>query len=294
MAGLIGALCHPNPRHAAVIGLGTGSTAGWLAALLSMEQVDVMELEPVIARFAAECAPVNHDALNNPKLNLIFGDGRELLQTSKKKYDLIVSEPSNPYRAGVASLFTREYYETLAQKLNPGGMFAQWMQAYDTDYRTIRIFYSTFGSVFPYIETWQTHSGDLLLVGSKEPITYDIPAMRRRMQEEPYRTAVPSVWSTSSVEGIFGHYIGNARFARQMIESGAGTLNTDDRMVLEFAFARNRHFLELLRYATGCSFHQGRSTGDARRSRLAAREKRAHRDELRIRRPTSPARRDDG
>jgi spermidine synthase len=250
MSGLLAALTHPNPKRAAVVGLGTGSTAGWIAALPSIEQVDVMELEPVIARFAAQCATVNHDALHNPKLNLIFGDGRELLQTTKKKYDLIVSEPSNPYRAGVASLFTREYYETLACKLNRGGLFAQWMQAYDVDLRTVRIFYASFGSVFPYIETWQTHNGDLLLIGSKDPINYDAEVMRARIAAEPFRTALPNVWRTMDLEGVFSHYLGNGRFARTVIQSTDVPLNTDDRMLLEFAFARNRQS------DTGLSFNQ--------------------------------------
>jgi len=240
MSGLLAALTHPHPQTAAVVGLGTGSTAGWIAAIPSIERVDVIELEPVIKKFAAQCAPVNHDALANPKLNLIFGDGRELLQTSKEKYDLIVSEPSNPYRAGVASLFTREYYETLAQKLNSGGLFAQWMQTYDVDLRTVRIFYATFSSVFPHIETWQTQAGDLLLIGSQTPISYDFDSLRTRIALEPFRTALPNVWRTTDLEGVFTHYLANGKFARTVMQNPGIPLNTDDQMLLEFAFARNR------------------------------------------------------
>ena len=93
MSGLLAALIHPNPTSGAVIGLGTGSTAGWMAAIPSMERVDVVELEPVLTKFAQQCAAVNHDALANPKLNLIIGDGREFLLTGKQKYDLVVSSP---------------------------------------------------------------------------------------------------------------------------------------------------------------------------------------------------------
>ena len=178
MSGLLAALAHPRPQRAAVIGLGTGSTAGWLAAVPSIERVDVIELEPVITKFAAQCAPVNHNALNNPKLNLIIGDGRELLLTTHEKYDIVVSEPSNPYRAGVASLFTQEYYESVASNLNNGGLFAQWLQGYDVDLRTARIFYATLSTVFSHIETWQTETGDLLLICSKTPVRYDIDSMR--------------------------------------------------------------------------------------------------------------------
>jgi spermidine synthase len=249
MAGLLAGLIHPHPENVAVIGLGTGSTAGWLAAIPSIQRVDVVELEPVLTRFAAQCTPVNHDALNNPKLNLVIGDGRELLLTTKQRYDMVVSEPSNPYRAGIASLFTHEYYEAIAQKLNNGGLFAQWMQAYDMDLRTIRIFYATVGSVFPHIETWQTQSGDLLLIASKDPITYDIVALRTRAALEPFRTALANVWRTSDLEGVFSHYVGNEKFAHQVMQRPGVELNTDDHMLLEFAFARNRQSGHRLSFA---------------------------------------------
>ena len=240
MSGLLAALMHPNPKSGAVIGLGTGSTAGWMAAIPSMERVDVVELEPVLIKFAAQCAPVNHDALANPKLNLIIGDGREFLLTGKQRYDLVVSEPSNPYRAGIASLFTREYYEAIAQKLNRGGLFAQWMQAYDMDLRTIQIFYATVSSVFPQIETWQTQSGDLLLIASKDPIRYDLDSLRTRIALEPFQSALAKVWRTTDLEGVFSHYVGNGEFARKVMHRPGVPLNTDDQMLLEFAFARNR------------------------------------------------------
>jgi len=241
MSGLLAGLLHPNPRSAAVIGLGTGSTSGWIAAMPSIERVDVVELEPVIKKFAAQCASVNHNALANPKLNLIFGDGRERLLTSHQKYDIVVSEPSNPYRAGVASLFTREFYESVARNLNSGGLFAQWMQGYDVDLRTVRIYYATLSAVFPHIETWQTESGDLLLICSKTPVRYDIDAMRSRLAREPYRTAVASVWRTTDLEGVFSHYVGNEKIARTVMRYPGIPLNTDDRTLLEFAFARSRH-----------------------------------------------------
>jgi spermidine synthase len=240
MSGLLAALMHPNPQKAFVVGLGTGSTAGWLAAVPSIDRVDVVELEPVLKRFATQCAPVNHNALANPKVNLIIGDGREFLLTSKEKYDLVVSEPSNPYRAGIASLFTREYYQAIAQNLNSGGLFAQWVQAYDIDLRTLRIFYATVSSVFPQIETWQTQSGDLLLLASKDPIKYDLDALRTRIVSQPFQSALTNVWRTTDLEGVFSHYVGNNQFAHQVMQRSGIPLNTDDRMVLEFAFARNR------------------------------------------------------
>jgi spermidine synthase len=239
MSGLIGAALHPNPEKAMVVGLGTGSTAGWLAAVPSMQRVDVVELERAILKVAEMCAPVNHQALANPKVHVKIGDGRELLLTAREKYDLIVSEPSNPYRAGVAGLFTREFYRSVEHRLEPGGIFLQWVQTYDIDDRTIEIFYRTLGSVFANIESWQTQEGDLLLVASREPLSYDVGALRKRLAGEPFKSALPAAWRANGLEDFLGHYVGNADVAKQMQALASWPLNTDDRTVIEFAFARS-------------------------------------------------------
>jgi tetratricopeptide (TPR) repeat protein len=198
-----------------------------------------MELEPAVQRFARQCGPVNQNALNNPKVHLLLGDARELLLTTKQTYDLIASEPSNPYRAGLANLFTREYYQSAASKLRPGGLFLQWLQTYDVDVRTVEIFYRTFHSVFPQVETWYTRTGDLLVIGSMQPIAYDVPALRERIKQPPFKDALANVWRTDDLEGIFGRYVANSDFPMAFLLDRPVLLNTDDRPLLEFAFARN-------------------------------------------------------
>jgi len=238
MSGLIGVALHPNPTKALVVGLGTGSTAGWLAAVPRMERVDVVELEPVIVKVAERCAPVNHNALQNPKLHLTTGDAREVLLTSREKYDIVVSEPSNPYRAGVAGLFTREYYQSVDRCLNPGGMFFQWVQAYEIDQRTMQIFYVTLGSVFSHIESWQTTGGDILLMASHSPVHYDAAVISARLATEPLKSALAAAWRGVGLEDFLGHYIGNETVAHTLQHLSPVPLNTDDRSVIEFAFAR--------------------------------------------------------
>lgn len=114
MLGMVSAALHPAPQKAMVIGLGTGSSAGWLAEIDSITRVDVAELEPDILEVARRCAPVNRNVLSNPKVRTIIADAREVLLTSPEQYDLIVSEPSNPFRAGVASLYTPVYPRVLS------------------------------------------------------------------------------------------------------------------------------------------------------------------------------------
>src|SRR5262249_6154000 len=104
MLGLTPAALHPHPKSVFVLGLGTGMTAGGVAAVPGIERVDVAELEPAVLDVARAARRANLDVLNRPNVHVFQGDGREFLLTTDRSYDIIVSEPSNPYRAGVASL----------------------------------------------------------------------------------------------------------------------------------------------------------------------------------------------
>ncbi len=238
MAGMIAALLHPRPHTAMIVGLGTGTTAGWLAAVPSMQRVDVVELEPAVIRMAREYAAVNRDALDNPKVHVASGDARETLLVSRARYDIIFSEPSNPYRAGVASLYTREFYQAASARLERGGIFAQWVQTYSIDVHTARTIYATLTSAFPYVQTWTTNPGDIVLLASREPIAIDANAMRARLAQEPFRGAAHAAWRVESAEGVVAHFIANENVASEFAKQ-ARELNTDDRPVIEFGFARS-------------------------------------------------------
>jgi spermidine synthase len=241
MLGLLGAMFAADPKRAMVIGLGTGETAGWLAAVGSISEVDVAELEPAVLEIARRCELINRGVLHNPKVHVEIGDARELLATSRQRYDVIASEPSNPYRAGVASLFTRAYYETVASRLQEDGVFVQWLQAYEIDARALRVMYATLASTFPEVQTWQTERRDLAFLAFKKPIAPDLVRARARMSEEPYRTALARAWRVTDLEGFLAHFVAGAGFARRMAHEGGGgrQCNTDDRNVIEFALAQS-------------------------------------------------------
>jgi len=151
---LLPAALHGNVKSGFVVGLGTGMTCGLLAKVPGVERVEVAELEPSVIEVARRAKLVNEAALDNPKLHISIGDGRELLLTSSRKYDVVISEPSNPYRAGVASLFTQEFYAAAASKMAPGGLFAQWLQGYEVDAATVSIAVHTMRGVFPHVSLW--------------------------------------------------------------------------------------------------------------------------------------------
>ncbi len=238
MLGLMAVLLHPEPAEVAVIGLGTGSTAGWIAAVPEVESVDVIELEPKIRTVAEMCAPVNQNVLDNPKVNLRFGDGREALLTSDALYDVVVSEPSNPYRAGIASLFTVEFYEAAAHRLEPGGIFAQWLPAYEVDTSTVATAIRTVATVFPEVEMWRTMRQDLVLLASREPIAHDVDRMRRVLATEPWPAAMRNGFSAAGLEALLAHFEAAPALTGQVGDRMQLPINTDDRNMLEYRFAR--------------------------------------------------------
>ena len=237
MLGLIGAI-HPQPRSACVVGLGTGETAGWLAEVPSITNVDVVELEPAVREMARRCRTINGHVLANPKVRLIFNDAREVLLTTARRYDLVVCEPSNPYRSGIANLFTREFYLAGRDRLNEKGMFVQWLQAYEIDRRTMRTVFATFRSVFPHIEVWQSKLGDLVLVGCQDRPAHSVPALRNTLAAEPFASALCRAWHAVGLEGFLSHYVGGDALVDRFIGGGDAAINTDDRNEIEYGFAR--------------------------------------------------------
>jgi spermidine synthase len=237
MSGLLGALLHDGPKRILVVGLGTGSTAGWLADVPGVERVDVVELEPAVLEVARRCTSVNRNALANPKLHLYFADAREHLLTTREGYDLIVSEPSNPYRAGIASLFSRDFYRAVQSRLREGGLFLQWIQAYEINARSLRGLYATFASELPAVESWQTLTSDLILVGSRTRVRHDLARLRRRIAEEPFRTGMKDAWRTTSIEGLLARFVAGPGLTDRL-RGATDSLITDDRNQLEFGFAR--------------------------------------------------------
>lgn len=239
MIGLTGAALHPSgAKDVCVVGLATGVTVGWLTQVDEVKSIDVFELEGASIELSRAFKAVNFGAVDQPKTHFIQGDAREFFSShSKKNYDLIISEPSNIHRAGVANLYTQEFYLSVASRMNPDAIFCQWVQAYETDLESIYLVISTLRSVFPKVELWQTLNGDLLLVCglTDEPWDYDLVASR--LKTAPFQAATLKMWGAATPEGFFARMVGNSQFANRIAIEAAG-INTDDHNLLEFAFGR--------------------------------------------------------
>lgn len=252
MLGITGAILHPAPRTACVVGLGTGTTAGWLADVPGIDRVDVLELEEQIRKIAVFFDPVSRQAMQNPRVRNITGDAREFLLTKGANYDLIVSEPSNPCRAGVANLYTREFYASASRRLNEGGIFCQWLQGYEVEPATITTVIATLRQVFPKVEVWGTIATDLLLVCSNEDTPWSLDSIRRRVKVEPMAEALRRFWKTDTAEGFLAGCLAGSSYCTALA-SATDSVNTDDLNRLEFSFAR------IVKSSANCSFDLARA-----------------------------------
>jgi spermidine synthase len=229
-------LFHENPKTVLVIGLASGITAGE-TLYYPVEQLDVVEINRQVVAASEFFIPWNNSVLSSPRTNLIVQDGRMHLQLTGKKYDVIISEPSNPWMAGLAALFTREFFTLAMDRLNADGIFVQWIQSYEMDWSTFALVGRTFASVFPnsiLVSSNPSGPQDYLLIGFKGT---DELSLENAKQKLDFINRSKNV------------ILPDARLLYRLIASedlrklfGQGPVNTDNRPWLEFAAPKLMHY----------------------------------------------------
>ncbi len=173
MLGHLTTLIPATPRKVLVIGCGAGVTAGAVSVNPSVEQVTIVDIEPLVPRVAREYfGSINHDVLKNPKVRVIADDARHFLQTTDEKFDAITSDPLDPWVKGAATLYTTEFFEVARQHLNPGGVMTLYVQLFESSPQAVKSEVATFFKVFPegllFGNTFEGHAIDTVLVGQAE------------------------------------------------------------------------------------------------------------------------------
>lgn len=235
----IPALLHPSPKTGLVIGLGSGVTAGSLARY-PLERIDVAEIDPGVVAASALFDDLNGRPLQDPRVRLIRNDGRHHLLVCDARYDVIISEPSNPWISGVSNLFTREFYELVRARLAPGGIFCQWIHFYGLSPEQYRTVLRTYQSVFPHATLWQSYlwAGDTLLVAGDRPLSIDYARLRAALAQTGVRADLARVGLGAPADVAAKFLLGERRLAAF---SGPGPLNTDDRPLIELGAPRALH-----------------------------------------------------
>jgi hypothetical protein len=190
-----------------------------------------MEIERGVIEAGPYFDCISGDPLSDPRTRLLVEDGRVHLTYAEDRYDVIISEPSNPWMAGIANLFTREFYEIVRERLTPGGVLTQWIQNYDLSEEAFAAVLSALHASFPHLLVFQTNPSDFIVLASQEPL-------RAPWERVTERFAVPGVRASLARANVrdpreLGFFLVAPEQAVIGTAAEAAEQNTDDNAWLE-------------------------------------------------------------
>jgi spermidine synthase len=238
MIGLAPIVAHPTATSAFLIGQGTGVTTRVLATAPGMTRVKVVEIEPAVLAMDSLFHAVNNRVLFRPNVHVVVDDARSALQLDRERYDVIVSEPSNPWVAGIATLYTPEFFRIAKARLADDGVFCQWIQLYQLPLPIVAGIVRSLHQVFPHVNVWFGGTADLVVLASSHPITYDRKWLAQLIGPGGQLEGLSREWlSIDAPDQYFGRQLlGDSGVTRLISRATFG--HSDDRPRLEFVAAR--------------------------------------------------------
>jgi spermidine synthase len=268
MVAHIPLLLHHDPKNTLVIGLASGISLG-SAGLHPLEEIDCVEISPAMLEACRYFDEYNYSILDNPRVKTIIADGRNYLELTEKNYDVIISQPSNPYFAGIADLFTREFFELCSKRLTNQGVMCTWVQSYNIDIKTFQSIIRTFHSVFPNMTLWRVGKSDCILIGSQQKLDVDFERLNSQIRSPKIAKDLERI-NIRTLPEIFSQYVMGSEGIQNF--SGKTEIHTDDNALVEFsaprALTRNAYDWELIEAIeefrdTDLSFLKASETGMA-------------------------------
>lgn len=233
------ALVHPDPKSVLVVGFGAGVTAGSFLPYPGVDRLVICEIEPLIPEVVSKWfVKENNGVATDRRTQIYFDDARSFVLTTDEKFDIITSDPINPWVKGAASLYTREYFESVKAHLKPGGVVTQWVPLYESTLDAVRSELATFFEVFPNGTVWANnvdgHGYDLVLLAQEGPTRIDVDALQRRFSNAGYAPVVSSLTEVgfTSPVALFGTYAGSGRDLAPWLKGAA--INTDRNLRLQY------------------------------------------------------------
>jgi spermidine synthase len=216
---------HPNPKRVANIGFGSGLTAHMLLGSGLIERLDTIEIEPFMVEAARKgFGPRVSNVFEDPRSHIVYEDAKTFFASAREPYDLIISEPSNPWVSGVASLFSDEFYGRITQYLKPDGYLVQWIQTYETDLGIVASVIKALAPHFGAYAIYNSNDSDILIIatrGAELPIPDD-----RIFQQPLLRTELNRI-GIQGVDDIRLRKIGDNHTIGPLLQSMSAPPNSD-------------------------------------------------------------------
>jgi len=222
-----------EPRTVLVVGLGMGITLQATARHPGLDRIDVIELSPEILAAQAFLADINGNIIENPLVHIRIDDGRLFMKLTKGHFDMITADPIHPKISRVGYLYTKEYYQSIREHLNEGGIVCQWMPIYQISPLRLRSAVKTFAEVFPNATLWYVE-GHLLFVAKIDSPSIDYALLERKFKDASVREDLVSI-DIRSPEELLSHLLMGPDEIRAYVEAEPNVpINTDDYPYLEY------------------------------------------------------------
>jgi spermidine synthase len=250
MLGHLSALGNPNPETVLVVACGAGVTAGSFLTHPSVKRIVICDIEPLVP---TTVTPMFNDQnysvvdgikrqnpiiINGKQVEVVYDDGRHFIRTTKEKFDIITSDPIDPWVKGCAALNTVEYYEMAKQHLKPGGVMSLWIPLYESNQDSIKSVIATFFHVYPNGIFWSNDINgegyDAVLFGRVEPTVFDIGKLQARLDLDDHKLVKASLSEVNfkSATDLLATYSGRASDLQAWMQGAQ--LNTDQNLRLQY------------------------------------------------------------
>lgn len=219
------------PKHVGVIGFGSGLTTHTLLGDPRLERVDTIEIETAMVEGARAFGPRVERAYTDPRSHIVIDDAKSYFSGQKNKYDIIISEPSNPWISGVGALFSKEFYQFVPRHLTDDGLFVQWVQLYEINDQLVASILGGLTTSFSDYGAWLANSTDLLIIATKNG---PLPALdAQRILASPQLKVELARLQLDSTQRLAFRKIANADLLRGMARYYGGLpINSDFYPVL--------------------------------------------------------------
>jgi spermidine synthase len=229
-----------HPEKVALVGWGSGITAGSALTHGSLKTMTAIEIEPAVLEASRFFTEFNNQPEEDPRLTIELNDARHLLLVADGEFDLIISEPSNPWLPGPSRLFTREAFVMMKDRLTEGGMLCQWVQLYGLDEATFKTLLRTISDVFEDVVVIKASAGDALVLASDELIRINAGRVVQLMNQPGVKADLARIKIATLAQLLARFRVGGSGLDAII---GDGPINTDDNALIEFSAAQTIHIL---------------------------------------------------
>ncbi|MBL8342182.1 MAG: hypothetical protein JNL30_11995 [Rubrivivax sp.] len=224
LTGALPLAYRPRAEEVAVIGFGTGLSSATLLGSPHLKRLDTIEIERAIVEGARHLRPANEAAYSDPRHHIVIDDAKAFFSRGQRRYDVIVSEPSNPWISGIASLFTEEFYARVKTHLKPDGLLVQWIHVYEISPELVASVFGALAQSFPAYSVYMASPGDMIIVAGADG---QLPARSKAVFDMPAVKAALARVGIASEQHLAMQFVSNHRTLGPVMTSYGVPANAD-------------------------------------------------------------------